>query len=283
MTDTTMAEAPPRGKRTTGVRTRRRARLPVPDWAISAAILVAGIVLVELACRNGLVSALIIPAPSQVWVALVDGFDTGILWPHLTSTLVATGIGFAISIVVGISLGGALAVFHRLERVVYPFIVAFQTLPKIAIAPLIIIWLGFDGASKITIVAIVAFFPILVNTMQGMRLRERERFELMQSLGANSWQTFRYIRFPSALPYIFAGLHIGAIFALIGTVAAEFVGASEGLGVLLMQQKSLFNVPGVFSILVLFMVIGICIHVVMRFIERRVAFWAQEDKAMTAG
>lgn len=226
---------------------------------------------------------IMLPAPSDVARALFDVFESGLIWPHLTSTLLATVQGFAIAVVVGFTFGGLLAVFQRLERIFYPFIVAFQTLPKIAIAPLIIIWLGFGNISKVAIVAIVAVFPILVNTLQGLRLRDHTQYELMLSLGATKWQVFRFIRFPSSLPYVFAGLHVGVIFALIGTVAAEFVGASEGLGVLLIQQKALFNVPAVFAMLAIFMVIGLVMNGIMGYVEKRATFWAQEDRsAMSA-
>lgn len=252
------------------------------DRLISLVVLVAVLVLAEVGSRSGIISPLMLPAPSKVWNALVDGFQSGIYWRHLRSTLAATVMGFGLSMTAGFVIGGLLAVFHRLERIFYPFIVALQTLPKIAVAPLIIIWFGFGNLSKVTIVAIVSFFPILVNTLQGLRLRERERFELVRSLGANKWQVFRYIRFPASLPYVFAGLHVGAIFALIGTVVAEFVGARAGLGVLLIQQKALFNVPAVYAVLAILMVVGLSLHGIMLLIERRATFWAQEDRTPVA-
>jgi NitT/TauT family transport system permease protein len=261
---------------------RRFRSQPWHDRAFTFLIVVVLLTAAEIGSRSGIVSPIMLPAPSDVAGALQDVFVTGTIWPHLTSTLLATIEGFAVAVVVGFVLGGLLAVFHRLERICYPFVVAFQTLPKIAIAPLIIIWFGFGNLSKVTIVAIVAFFPILVNTLQGLRLRDRNQYELMLGLGATKWQVFRYIRFPSSLPYVFAGLHVGVIFALIGTVAAEFVGSSEGLGVLLIQQKALFNVPGVYAMLVIFMVIGLVMHGVMEMVERRVTFWAQEDRSVVA-
>lgn len=252
------------------------------DRVASGVILVVALLLAEVGSRRGIISPLMLPAPTAVWNALVDGFRTGIFWRHLVSTLTATALGFGVAMSAGFLIGGVLAVFHRLERIFYPFIVAFQTLPKIAVAPLIIIWFGFGNASKITIIAIVSFFPILVNTMQGLRLRERERFELANSLGATKWQVFRYIRFPASLPYVFAGLHVGAIFALIGAVVAEFVGARAGLGVLLIQQKALFNVPAVYAVLVILMFVGLVLHAIMLAIERKATFWAQEDTAALA-
>jgi NitT/TauT family transport system permease protein len=251
------------------------------DWLVSLLVLIAFLVAIETCSRLSLISPMVLPSPTAIGSTLADLFTSGMVWPHLESTLVSTALGFMIAVAAGVTIAAILTAFHRLERIFYPFIVAFQTLPKIAIAPLVIIWLGFGSSSKITIVAIVSFFPILVNTMQGLRLRDPERQELMTALGASKWQTFRYVRLPAALPYIFAGLQIGIIFALIGTVAAEFVGSSQGLGVLLIQQKALFNVPAVYAVLVIFMVLGVSIHVIMRVLEHRITFWDQESRSTT--
>jgi NitT/TauT family transport system permease protein len=250
-------------------------------WSLLLLVLI--IVFVQVGVGSEWIDPLLIAAPSTVAVALKNGFASGLYWEHVQSTIVATLLGFGLAIVIGIVFGGFLATVPWVERVMYPFIVAFQATPKIAIAPLVIIWAGFGQASKILIVAVVSFFPILVNTMQGLRLRERERLELANALGATRWQTFRYIRLPGSTPYVFAGLEVGAIFALLGAVVAEFVGSRDGLGVLLTVQRTQFDVPGVFATLVVLMVIGLLIHLVMTAIERRVTFWAQEKDQSKAG
>ncbi|WP_213451306.1 ABC transporter permease [Rhizomonospora bruguierae] len=231
----------------------------------------------EIASRQRWISPLMVPAPSSVWEALTVGFERGIYWDHLLSTLSATAWGFLLATGLGIGLGGLLAALRPLERVLYPFIVAFQSTPKIALAPLVVIWLGFGVTSKILVVALVTFFPILVNTMQGLRLRDRERQELMVAVGATKWQTFRYVRLPGSVPFVFAGLHIGAIFALLGAVVAEFVGSSSGLGVLLNAERASFNVPGVFAVLLILMALGIALNAVMKALERRFTFWCREE------
>ncbi|MEO2108631.1 MAG: ABC transporter permease [Actinomycetota bacterium] len=253
----------------------------VPNWVYTLIVGVVVTLLTELAARNEVVSSLILPAPSAVIQALWGGITSGLYITHMWATLVPSVIGFVVSAVIAIALGGVLGSVQRLEKIFMPFVIAFQSTPKIAIAPLIVLWLGFGSVSKSTIVGVVAFFPILVNTIHGMRIHERERVELMRVMGASSTQLFRYMRLPNAVPYIFAGLHVGVIFSLIGAVVAEFVGTRAGLGYLMLQQKALFNVPGVFALLLMLMLIGVFLHLIMLYIERKVAFWAQDSSLVS--
>jgi NitT/TauT family transport system permease protein len=264
---------------TTAPRRRRLGRFPVTrviDGLLSVILAVGLIALAEVAANREWVNSLILPNPSSVWNALVDGFERGIYWRHIRSTVFSTLAGFGSAAVVAITIGGILAAVPRLERIFLPFIVAFQTLPKVAVAPIIILWLGFGTQSKVVIIATICFFPILVNTLQGLRIRDQERLELLRSLGASRWQLFRYLRFPDSLPYVFAGLNIGVVFALIGTVIAEFLGSREGLGVLLVQQQAAFNVPGMFAALILLMIVGLILNGITRLVEKKVVFWAAD-------
>ena len=256
--------------------------LGIPDIAYTVTIGIALLSLAEIAGASGWISPLILPRPSAVWQSLVDGFSTGLYWRHIQSTLLSTMAGFGLASVSAIVIAGLLASVPWLERVFIPYIIAFQSLPKIAIAPLVILWLGFGESSKITIVALICFFPILINSLQGLKLRNREHFELLRSLGATRWQLFRFLRIPGSLPYVFAGLHIGVIFALIGAVVAEFVGSRAGLGYTLMQQKAVFNVPGVFALLVLLMIAGLLLNWIMTTLERKIAFWAEDVSVVSA-
>ena len=260
---------------------RRKARR-VPDWSLTAALAIALIALAELSARQGWVSDLVLPAPSGVYAALLDGFSSGIFWPHLVSTFSATLLGFVLASIIAIVLSGLLTSIPVLERTVLPFIFAFQTLPKIAVAPLVILWIGFGFDGKVVIVVLVCFFAILVPSLQGLKIRERDQLELMKSLGASKAQLFRYLRMRNAVPYIFAGLQVGMVFSLIGAVTAEFVGSRAGLGYILLQNKAQFNVPGVFAILVLLMVIGLILNAALRFAERKIAFWTQDISNVTA-
>lgn len=246
------------------------------ELAVSGLIAVILVLTAEVAARNKWLSPLVLPAPSQIWAALVDGISSGVYIDNTLSTLSSVVIGFVLGAVVAITLAGVLSSIPFLEKVLTPFIVAFQSMPKIAIAPLIVIWFGFGDVSKIVIVLTVCFFPILINALHGLKVRDRDHYEMFQSLGANRWQMFYRLRLPHAVPYIFAGLHIGAIFALIGTVVAEFVGSNSGVGYLMLQAKATFDTPAVYACLLILMMIGILLHVVMVQLETRVAFWAND-------
>jgi NitT/TauT family transport system permease protein len=254
--------------------------LAIPDRLLTLLVTLAILALAEVAARNEWVSRLILAAPTDVARTLWAGLNDGIYWRHAGSTLSATLGGFALAAVSAIVIAGLLASIPRLERVFLPIIVALQTVPKIAIAPLIILWLGFGGAGKTMIVTIVCFFPILVNTLQGLRMRDRSQLELMQSLGASRWQMFRYVRVPNALPFVFAGFHISILFALLGAIVAEFVGSRAGLGWLLLQARAQFNVAGAFAILILLMVIGSVLYRIVHYFERKIVFWAKDVTAV---
>ncbi|CAN5293074.1 ABC transporter permease [soil metagenome] len=243
---------------------------------LSVLLLIVALSIVEAVSRSGLVSILLVPPPSSIFTTLWGGLLSGIYWAPLLDSLGAGLSGFLIASVLGFTIGGLLASLPRLERIVFPYVVAFQSTPMIAIAPLIIIWVGFGIQSKIVVVTVVCFFPILVNTLQGLRLRDRDRQELAIALGASRWQVFRYIRLPGSMPYVFAGLHVSAIFALIGAIVAEFVGARGGIGTMMNEQRALFNVPGVFAILIILMVVGLTVNLLMKALERRVTFWSRE-------
>jgi len=274
VTTTPATELPQRGLGSTTRRYIPAAR--VVDAGLSILVAASLILLAEVAARREWVSNLILPQPSDVWDALIDGWRSGLYTDHILSTVGATLAGFSVATLVAVGLAGIFTGVPRLERIFLPFIVAFQTLPKIAIAPIIVLWLGFGTRSKVVIIAAICFFPILVNTLQGLRLRDRERLELFQSLGASRWQLFRHLRVPDALPYIFAGLNIGLVFALIGAVIAEFLGSGSGLGVLLIQQQVAFNVPGMFAVLILLMIVGLALNALVRLAERKLLYWAAD-------
>lgn len=249
-----------------------RGRINV-DPLLSLALAVVLLGIAEYAARMKLVSELILPAPSAVFATLWEGMVSGFYLSHIVSTTTSLIVGFLIATAVSIAAAGVLVSVPRLENVLTPFIVAFQSMPKVAIAPLIVIWLGFGENAKIAIIIAVCFFPIMVNTLQGLKVRDRTQFELFQSLGASPWQLFVHLRLPGAVPYIFAGLHIGAIFALIGAVVAEFVGTGSGIGYAMLQAKASFDVPGVYVCLVLLMILGTLLNFVMRRLEQKVSFW----------
>lgn len=251
-------------------------RSRIINAGLSILLLVVVLVIFEIISRSGAVSTLLVPPPTSIFNALWDGLTQGVYLEPLLNTMWAGLVGFLIAVVLGFVGGGLLASLPRFERILFPYIVAFQSTPLIAIAPLIIIIVGFGIESKIVVVVVVCFFPILVNTLQGLRLRDRDRQELAVALGATKWQVFRYIRLPGSMPYVFAGLHVSAIFAVLGAIVAEFVGARDGLGTMMNEQRASFNVPGVFAILIILMLVGLTVNLSMKAVERRATFWARE-------
>jgi NitT/TauT family transport system permease protein len=231
----------------------------------------------EYFCRAFKVSELLVPAPSQIAIALVEGFQTGQFLDGLIVTFEEVVLGFALASVTGFAVGVLISQSRILEAVVYPYIVAIQTLPKVALAPLILIWVGLGLEGKVLVAATVSFFPILVNTIAGLRCAPQNELDLMRSLSASRWQTFRYVQLPEALPFIFAGLNIGLVLAVLGAIVGEFVGAKAGLGYLILQMNFNLDVSGMFAALVLLGAMGIVLNWLAQFIQRKVIFW-QKDR-----
>lgn len=231
----------------------------------------------QVGSTYGWVSDLIIPAPTDVWQALIDQWTTEGFWEDVWSTVSAMIIGFCLAAVGSFLVAATLVLIRGLEEVVMPLIIAVETMPKIAIAPIIILWLGFGQLGKTVIVGLVTFFPILINTLQGLRVTNRDEYDLLQSLGSTRVQLFRFIRLPRALPYIFAGLRVGAVFALIGAVVAEFVGSTNGLGALIIIARAQFNVPAVWAVLFDLMIMGVVVYTITWWVERKLLFWSKEQ------
>jgi NitT/TauT family transport system permease protein len=246
--------------------------------------LLAGLVLAWEAAVRGLeISPVLLPAPSAIAIRMYELVASGQIWPHMGATLTAVLVGFVLGCGAGLLFGGAIALVPAIERLVYPYVVALQTVPKIAIAPLFLLWFGYGLTSKIVIAALVCFFPVLVSVMAGFHSTDRDQLEMMRSLGATRWQTLLNLRIPSALVMIFAGLEIAAVLAVIGAVVGEFVGAQKGLGYLVTVLNFNLDVPGVFAALVFLSIIGILIHAVVKEVGRRCVFWIRSETPPLVG
>jgi NitT/TauT family transport system permease protein len=225
----------------------------------------------------------ILPTPERVFTALWSGIAVSPASPlgfyiPLWNTISNALLGFLIGASLGLLLGSLMAEFRAVEAALMPYAFALQSLPKIAIAPLIVIWCGFGDGSKVVMAALLAFFPILVNSFAGMRAAEIERLDLMRALAASRFETYYLVKLPSAAPYIFAGLDMGIVYALLGTIVAEFLGAQEGMGVAITKAQAVTDVAGVFAALVVLGVMGILLHLIVRWIERSIVHWADRGK-----
>jgi NitT/TauT family transport system permease protein len=236
----------------------------------------------EIAVRVFEVPAYLVPTPSDVAVKTWDDLASGLILRHFSITLGEVLVGFAIAALGGIALGTAIGLMPLLNRTIYPLILAFQTIPKIALAPLFLIWFGFGPTSKIITVATIVFFPVLVNVIAGLSTVDARRLVLMRALGASPLTAYRKVRFPSMLPFLFAGLEVAIVFSVTGAIVAEFIGASAGLGSLIIQRQSTSDVAGVFSVLVYLTIMGLVLHAALRAFGRHFTAWAQTERVMNS-
>ena len=242
-------------------------------FGLRLAFLAALIGLWELAIGYFDVPAFIVPAPSKIGYALYQGIASGLYLPHLHVTVEETLLGFVAGCALAFVFGSVIAMSRTVEYYLYPLIVMFQAMPKVALVPLILIWFGLGISSKVVSAALVAFFPLMVNTIAGLRSVDEDRVNLMRSLSASRWQIFYMLRLPNAMPYLFAGLEIAMIFALIGAIVAELISAEKGLGRLMSSMSFSMDVAGQFSILVILAILGLVLSGLIGLARRRVLFW----------
>jgi NitT/TauT family transport system permease protein len=243
------------------------------DVALTVVIFCASVLAGELMVRALEVPAYILPAPSKVAIALWRGFASGLYQKHLLHTLTETLLGFLLGSALGLLLGAAVALNRYVEYFFYPYIVMFQSVPKVALAPLIVVWFGLGLKSQVVNAALVACFPLIVNTIAGLKSADEDRINLMRSLTASRSQVFWMLRLPSALPFVMAGLEVAMIFALIGAIVAEFVGSQAGLGMLIQSMNFNMDVAGQFSVLLMLSILGLLLNRCIVLIRRRVLFW----------
>jgi NitT/TauT family transport system permease protein len=223
--------------------------------------------------------AFVVPAPTRVAYALYQGIGSDIYTTHLYVTVVETLLGFALGCVLAFLFGSVIAMSRTVEYYLYPLVVMFQAMPKVALVPIIVIWFGLGMTSKVVSAALVAFFPLMVNTIVGLRSADEDRVNLMRSLAASRWQIFRMLQLPNATPYLFAGLEIAMIFALIGAIVAELLGAERGLGMYMQSLNFNMDVAGQFSILFILAILGLTLNGLIVLVRRRVLFWDRSRDA----
>ena len=223
--------------------------------------------------RYFLVPSWMLPAPSQIAVAAVE-------WaPELASnalvTLRETVFGFLLALVLSLPLAALIAFSPLARRLVYPVLLGLQSIPKVALAPLVLLWFGFSEWPKIVIVVLVCFFPILVNVVAGFDAVPKAMLDLMRSLGASQHMILRRLRIPAALPALFTGAKVAITFAVIGAVIGEFVSAQSGLGYLILITTSQSQTPVAFAALVLLTVMSVALFYMLEYLEKQVVTWSQ--------
>lgn len=243
----------------------------VTRWIGPLLLLVALGVVWEVAVRVNDTPRWMLPPPSAIAASFRD--DWRLLLEHTRVTLGEVLLGFAIALVAGILTGVAIDSSRIVERTIYPLLIASQTIPMVVLAPLFLIWFGYGLLPKVLITALVAYFPLAVNTVDGLRTTDRETLSLLRSLGANGWLRFRLAKVPSALPAIFSGARIAVAFCVIGAVFGELVGAKAGLGYLMERSASQFQTARVFACIFILAFMGVALFSAVALLERVLLPW----------
>ena len=243
-------------------------------WISTPVLLIAIVAIWKLSTVVFDISEFVFPTPEATWNSLIQLILIPETWTvHVWITLFETVAGFAFAVLAGVVFGAVLGRVYWLEVALRPIIVALQVIPKVALIPIFVILFGFGTLPKIIIAAILAFFPIMLNVMLGVRSVEPGHREVMRSLGAGRWQTFKYLDFHSTLPYVFAGMEVGIVFALIGAIVGEYLGANEGLGNLVVVSLNALDAPQLFAVIILLAALGSVLYFAVSGCKRLMIPW----------
>jgi NitT/TauT family transport system permease protein len=243
-------------------------------WAVGA--IAAALAIWQVAVTLAHVPVYYIPAPSDIATALWNGRS---LYPvHFAYTMYATLAGFGIALVLGLLLAMLVSEVWLLERTVFPLLVAGQSMPRIALAPIVIVWFGFGLTSKIVLAAFSAFFPVLLNMVHGLATTNQDQIALLRSLRATRAQILWHVKLPNALPFLLAGANVSVIFSMLATIVAEFLGANRGMGFLIVQESNNLDTAGVFATIFVLSLAGLVFHYGIQLVRSRVLDWAAESE-----
>lgn len=242
-------------------------------WLLTIALFVVW----ELACRLFAVPTFILPAPSEIFQAAVQFRDPLML--HGLQTLLTTIAGFAIAIVVGVLLGVAVGSSASVYEALYPLLVGFNAIPKVALVPVVVIWCGIGTVPAIITAFVISFFPITVNVATGLASVEPELRDVLRVLGASPYEVLRKVGIPRSMPYLFASLKVAITLAFIGSVVSETVAANQGIGFLMLSASSRFQIPLLFAALLLVAAMSIVMYAFCAMLERRMTGWAFRGQA----
>lgn len=254
----------------------RRLGLIVRRYGGSAALMVLLLIGLEWALPAFGVPTFLVPPPSRVLARLLEPGTT--LYGHAFVTSAAALLGLSGGALVGVALATLFIHLRALERVLYPWVLVSQAIPAAALAPMLTIWLGNGLAPRAATAALFAFFPVLVATVSGLRRLAPEHLVQLRAWGATPWQTFRYLRWPTALPMLFSGLKVAAALAVVGAIVGELAGASRGLGYIVTVSVYRLQTDRVFAAIVLAAALSLSLHALITLVERRVVFWGADDR-----
>ena len=244
-------------------------------------MLVGTVILWEGATRLFAIESFILPPPTVVMVELWSRHSFYL--HHAGFTLATTAAGFALALVFGIALAVAIVHSRFLERTLYTLLVALNSIPKVALAPLFVIWLGTDATPKIAVALMIAIFPIVIDTVLGLKSADLDQIDLARSAHAGKTLILWKIRFPSAMPSIFAGAKVAISFALVGAIVGEFVAGNTGLGHVILTAQGLFDTPSVFAAIIVLGVMGTLLFYAVHAVEKRLMFWHVSQRLASTG
>ncbi len=254
----------------------------IPRWVAMTALFVIVVGIWDLVTRLGWVSNIILPTPGETLEDLIfvgaNLIAGGYMFEALWTTTLTVIYGFLIALAIGFSLGLLVGETKFGERAVMPYLVAIDTMPKVAFAPLFIAWLGFDIASKVALAAFIATFPIVVSTAAGLYAASENERMLFKSMGATRLQTLFRLKLPTGLPYLFTGLKIAAVGVMAGAITGEFLGGGKGFGALIRQSASQLDTPRVFALILYLSLLGLALYFTVVWAQRRLVFWNKSDR-----
>ncbi|MEC7256711.1 MAG: ABC transporter permease [Pseudomonadota bacterium] len=243
------------------------------SWIATPLLLVLLVLIWEAYVTIFDVSPFILPGPGAVWDATLVLLSEPKTYSHIGITVYETVVGFLLAVLIGIVFGGVLGKIRWLERTLNPLIVGLQVMPKVALIPLFIVWFGFGPTSKVVLAAVIAFFPIMTNTILGIKSVESGHRDVMLALNASRWQTFRDVELQNALPFILTGMEVGIVLATIGAIVGEYLGGSQGLGYMAVATLNAFDVTSMFGVIFLLTILGLILYFAVVMLRRYVTPW----------
>lgn len=222
------------------------------------------------------ISDFLLPAPSSIAQRIIG--DWGLLAQHLSITMLETILGFAAAVLVGVVVAIIVTTSERTKDVVMPIVIATQLIPKVAVAPLVLLWFGYGISSKVVVAFLIAFFPIVIDMATGLTMVEKELIDLLRSLGAKRWKVFVKAQIPHSLPFLFSGMRIAVTLAVIGAIVGEFIGGSQGIGYLIVISTSELKTDLVFACLMVLTAAGFVLFALIGFLERLVVPWSAAER-----
>ncbi len=240
-------------------------------------IALAGIIIIwQLVCTFGWVPAFMLPSPVAVIKAFIGDF--ALLMQHTGYTLTEALLGLGIGILLGLAVSLLMDRYRLVYKAFYPILVITQTIPTIAIAPLLVLWLGYDMIPKVVLVVITSFFPITVGLLEGFKSADRDTIALMKCMGASRWDIFKYVKLPFAAPSFFSGLKISATYAMVGAVISEWLGGFYGLGVYMVRVKKSYSFDKMFAVIFLICIVSLCLMKAVDLIQKISMPWTKKGR-----